>query len=303
MTPYKLLCPVYTLDGKELLPADAVISEESLNRLILTPRKRSRPLYPLLNHGSVKSDCLEFINHPPYQTIFADQKNSNAVMNLIEMVHVHPAVLESLDYFKTNDFYTYRHTLMVSILSSLLSRRLMTDSIDAFRAIMTGPSHDLGKICIPMHILKKTYPLTRKERIMLEQHAPAGFVLLVYYLRDIRNINAIVARDHHERRDGSGYPLGAPLLDRMVEIVVVSDIYDALLMKRPYRATSYDNRTALEEITEQAKQGKIDWEVVQVLVASNRSSRPHYRDCSISLEKRGVPPADNFYGMFASEDT
>jgi len=224
-------------------------------------------------------------------------------MDLMEEVHVHPAVLDSLDYFKTNNFYTYRHTLMVSILSSLLAQRLMSVSIDALRAIMAGPSHDLGKICIPIHILKKTEPLTRKERIMLEHHAPAGFVLLVYYLRNSLDINAIVARDHHERRDGSGYPLGTILVDRMIEIVVVSDIYDALLMKRPYRATSYDNRTALEEITEQARQGKIDWEVVQVLVASNRGNKPHYRDCSVSLEKRGVPPADNCYGVLAPEDS
>jgi HD-GYP domain-containing protein (c-di-GMP phosphodiesterase class II) len=88
----------------------------------------------------------------------------------------------------------------------------------------------------------------------------------------------------------------------MIEIVVISDIFDALLMKRPYRATSYDTRTALEEITEQARQGKIDWEVVQVLVACNRRNKPHYRDCSVSLEKRGVPPTDNNYGVLVPEN-
>jgi HD-GYP domain-containing protein (c-di-GMP phosphodiesterase class II) len=161
-----------------------------------------------MQHGTIKFDCNEFMSHPPYQTIFADQKESDTVMDLMEEVHVNAAVLESLDYFKTNDFYTYCHTLMVSILSSLLAQRLLPVSIDALKAIMTGPSHDLGKTCIPLHILKKTEPLTHSERIMLEHHAPAGFTLLVYYLRNSLDINAIVARDHHERRDGSGYPLG-----------------------------------------------------------------------------------------------
>ena len=91
--------------------------------------------------------------------------------------------------------------------------------------------------------------------------------------------------------------------DRMVEIVVVSDIYDALLMQRPYRPTSFDNRTALEEITEQARQGKIGWEVVQALVAHNRKNKIHFLDCSVSLEKRGSPPVDNLYNVFAPEDT
>ena len=74
-------------------------------------------------------------------------------------------------------------------------------------------------------------------------------------------------------------------------------------MQRPYRPTSYDNRTALEEITEQARQGKIGWEVVQALVVYNRKSRSHYRDCKVSVEKRGTPPVDNQYGIFAPEDT
>jgi hypothetical protein len=88
----------------------------------------------------------------------------------------------------------------------------------------------------------------------------------------------------------------------MVEIVVVSDVYDALIVPRPYRPTPYDNRAALEEITEQAKQGKIGWEVVQALVAYNRKDKSYYRDCAVSLEKRGVPPVDNLYGILAPED-
>jgi hypothetical protein len=53
MTPFKLLNPVYTLDRKELLPAGAVLSEETLDELISNNRDTSRPIYSLLKHGSI----------------------------------------------------------------------------------------------------------------------------------------------------------------------------------------------------------------------------------------------------------
>ena len=102
----------------------------------------------------------------------------------------------------------------------------------------------------------KSDPLTLTERGSLEHHAAAGFVLLSYYFQDFQNIGAITARDHHERKDGSGYPCGTLLDDYMVEIVAVSDVYDALISQRPYRPVSYENRTALEEITEMAEKNQ-----------------------------------------------
>lgn len=87
----------------------------------------------------------------------------------------------------------------------------------------------------------------------------------------------------------------------MVEIVAVCDIYDALVSSRPYRPISYDNRTALEEITGMAERNEISWEVVKALVAHNRKAKPHSSDCSISTEKRGTPPPGNAYGIFAEE--
>jgi HD-GYP domain-containing protein (c-di-GMP phosphodiesterase class II) len=87
----------------------------------------------------------------------------------------------------------------------------------------------------------------------------------------------------------------------MVEIIAACDVYDALIMPRPYRSGAYDNRTALEEITEMAKQNKIGWDVVKALIARNRKSYLHYRQITISAEKRGTPPLHNVYGMIEEE--
>ncbi|GAH62882.1 unnamed protein product, partial [marine sediment metagenome] len=80
------------------------------------------------------------------------------------------------------------------------------------------------------------------------------------------------------------------------------DVYDALLSPRPYRPTPYDNRTALEEIIEMAQVGKLSWEVVQTLVSHNRKDRPHFRECVVSTEKRGTPPANSLYGVIVKRD-
>ena len=125
--------------------------------------------------------------------------------------------------------------------------------------------------------------------------------MLSYYKKDPHSLAGRVARDHHERNDGSGYPRGIDLDDRMVEIVAVSDVYDALVSLRPYRPVSFDKRSALEEIVRLAEQNKISWDVVKAIVAHSRTDKPHYQEVEIPLEKRGAPPPGNVYGIIAEE--
>jgi HD-GYP domain-containing protein (c-di-GMP phosphodiesterase class II) len=288
--------PVRALDNQILLPAGTPLNEETLDTLIGSQRAYSHETYPLLLHGSVKEDCLNFLSTPPYVTIFADQKEIDDLLSLLEAAHFSIPILQSLDYFKQHDFYTYAHVLMVFALSTLLAKDLIPDYQECIRLSATGPTHDIGKICVPLHILKKTTPLTRRERSFLEHHAAASFVLLSYYYKDIQHLACKVALDHHERKDGSGYPRGILLQDPIVEIIAASDIYDALIKPRPYRSGAYDNRTALEEITEMAEQNRIGWNVVKALIGHSRKSNPHYREVTISAEKRGSPPSYNAYG-------
>lgn len=301
MSTLTLLHPVHTLDNRLLVPAGTVLSAETLDAIISSNRATSYQTHSLLEYGSVKRDLLSLLSQPPYDVIFADQKQIANLINIMENVHQVLPILQSLDYFKQHDFYTYRHILVVFALSLLLAKDLVSDYQDMIQKAATGTSHDFGKVCVPLHILKKTDPLTQSERSILKHHTGAGFVLLCYYLKDSENISAIVARDHHERKDGSGYPGGIKITDHMVEIISVSDVYDALIAVRPYRPVSYDNRTALEEITRMAENNKIGWDVVRVLTAHNRKDKPHYTEVKVSMEKRGTPPPGNLYGVTAEE--
>jgi HD-GYP domain-containing protein (c-di-GMP phosphodiesterase class II) len=297
-----ILHPIHTLDNQLLFPSGTFLTKETLDTLIYHSKAYSYQIHPLLRYGSVKEDCLKFLSTPPYDIIFSDKKKVSDLLNILEAVHLPIPILQSLDYFKQNDFHTYDHILMVFALSTLLAEDLIHDYQELIELSSTGPTHDIGKICVPLRILKKMAPLTKTERSFIEHHAVAGYVLLNYYYKNIQPLACKVALDHHERRDSSGYPRGIPLQDPLIEIIAMSDIYDALIRPRPYRFTAYDNRAALEEVTSMVGQNKLSLDVVKALIAHNRKSKPNYREIKISAEKRGTPPSDSVYGVVTDEE-
>ncbi len=239
----------------------------------------------------------KLLSQPPYLGLFLHREKVTLLLEWMRAVHLAPECLETLSYFRKHDFYTYRHILMVFALTTLLAHDLLPDSQGRIREALASPIHDIGKICIPLEILKKTTPLTRSELRHVEHHTLAGCVLLSYYLKDHAHFAVRVARDHHERRNGSGYPRGIADLDPLVEIIIVSDIYDALISPRPYRPRSYDNRTAIEEITRLAEAGEIGWYAVKALVAHHRHTAFDPETVWVSAEKRGQSPPGNLYRM------
>lgn len=292
--------PVYTLDRQVLLSSGTRLNEETMAELAERGRRdQSYALCSLLDHGTALQDLQTFIHQPPYNAIFSDPRQTADCLKLMGEVEMVSSFLTALDHFRCHDPYTYRHMLMVFALTTLLARDLVTGYRDCLRQSIAGPTHDFGKICVPLPILKKPTPLTREEHRRMEHHPQAGYVLLSYYLQDHRHFSAQVARDHHERKDGSGYPRGRNELDPLVEIISVCDVYDALISPRPYRPVCFDNRTALEEITRLAEAGKIGWYVVKALVAHNRRVAFDPEKIYVSPEKRGKLPTGNCYGTVA----
>jgi len=294
--------PVTTLDGIELFPAGSALTEETIQEATRRhPPPAGKHLF-LLKHGSIFNDLLDLMSQPPYSAIYSHSGERDTILALMKNSRVQPVVLESLDYFRRKDFYTYRHALMVFALSVVLARHLAVPGLDLEQEIIAaGPTHDLGKTCIPISILTKSTALAVTEKQHLEHHPTAGFALLAWSGGGTDSPAAKIARDHHERSNGSGYPAGIHLRDILVEIIAACDIYDALVSPRPYRSASFDNRTALEELTDMAHNNSLRRDVIQSLVALNRSSRPSAQTCVVSLERRGTPPRENLYGVTVSE--
>jgi PAS domain S-box-containing protein len=134
------------------------------------------------------------------------------------------------------DKETSGHTLRVTDLTLRLARRLGIPEAELTNIRRGVLLHDIGKMAVPDHILKKTGPLTDDEWGEMRRHPQYAYDLLypIAYLRPALDIPYC----HHERWDGQGYPRGLkgkeiPLAARIFAVV---DIWDALCSNRPYRA-------------------------------------------------------------------
>lgn len=107
----------------------------------------------------------------------------------------------------------------------------------AERLELSAPMHDTGKIGIPDSILKAPRKLTAEEWEIMKTHAEIGYGILSKSDSPIFVMAAEVARYHHERWDGSGYPAGlaGEMIPESARIVAIADVFDALTMKRPYK--------------------------------------------------------------------
>ncbi|HET6787024.1 MAG TPA: two-component system response regulator [Aquabacterium sp.] len=102
----------------------------------------------------------------------------------------------------------------------------------------TTAMHDVGKIGIPDHILLKPGPLTPDEWTQVRTHPQIGAEIIGAHENELLSVARTIALSHHERWDGTGYPLGLqgeqiPLFGR---IVAIADVFDALMSRRPYKA-------------------------------------------------------------------
>jgi putative two-component system response regulator len=126
------------------------------------------------------------------------------------------------------------HVRRVSRYSALLGRQfgLHPESLE-----LASVLHDVGKIAVPDSILLKSAPLTIDERLVIQTHAEIGYGLLRDSCSSVLDLAASIARTHHEKFDGSGYPRGLSGANIPLEgrIVAVADVFDALTFDRVYR--------------------------------------------------------------------
>jgi putative nucleotidyltransferase with HDIG domain len=170
-----------------------------------------------------------------------DKKNID--LNMVDqivadfMLSIHESnPLKLLAEIKSNDEYTFIHSSNVGILAMSLAERLGFNGHYLNKIGISACLHDVGKATTPDDILSKEGPLTKKERIVMEEHAVKGAIYLMK-LKGVNNLAILAAMEHHIKYDGSGYPKikGGWEPNIVSQIISVADVYDALRSIRPYR--------------------------------------------------------------------
>jgi response regulator RpfG family c-di-GMP phosphodiesterase len=139
---------------------------------------------------------------------------------------------------------TVNHVKRVAEYSYLLAKYygLPKDECEILK--QASPMHDIGKVAIPDAILNKPGFLTPDERKIMETHAQLGYDILKYSTRSLLKAAAIVANEHHEKYDGTGYPnkKKGEEIHIFGRITALADVFDALGSVRIYKEAWDDER-------------------------------------------------------------
>ena len=137
-----------------------------------------------------------------------------------------------------NDEGTGVHIWRMAAYSAALAHATGQDEQFCRRMELASSMHDTGKIGIPHKILKKPGPLDPDEWRIMKTHSQLGHDILSRGSSGTFEMAASIALNHHEKWDGSGYPngLAGEAIPLEARIVAVADVFDALTMKRPYKA-------------------------------------------------------------------
>jgi len=151
--------------------------------------------------------------------------------------------------YKDNE--TGLHVVRMSKIAKVLALAVGMSEDDAELLHIAAPMHDIGKIGIADAILLKPGDLTFEEREVMKNHAMIGAEILGEHEWPLMHMARTVALTHHEKWDGTGYPMGLkgeaiPLVGR---ICALADVFDALTSDRPYK-TSWSVEDALKFITD-----------------------------------------------------
>ena len=162
-----------------------------------------------------------------------------------QIVYGEKVSLDLVD-LRTYDDYTYRHSVNVAVLSTIIGMGIHLRKSELTELCAAALMHDLGKIQIDEAILNKPARLTKDEYQVMKMHTQYSYELIKERL-DISAKTKSGVLFHHENEDGSGYPEGleGENIHLFARIIHVADVYDALTSRRPYKEP-YSSADAIE---------------------------------------------------------
>ena len=192
-------------------------------------------------------------------------QTSNDITNdLQSAIEENDSLAVDLTQLKTNQVYTFRHSVDVATIAMIIGKTMGMNSTELHEIGIAGLLHDMGKSKVDPAILNKPSKLTEEEFEHMKQHPVLGYRILKDK-QGFKDIISLAVLQHHEKMDGSGYPMGvtAEKICRYARILSVADVYDALVTNRPYKK-SYSQRTAVDILMSMT--GELDLEVMRTFL-------------------------------------
>lgn len=157
------------------------------------------------------------------------------------------SLYSGLESLRDHDSYTFQHSVDVTVLGLMLAKKAGWQG-SRLRAFGVGLIlHDIGKLFVEPHVLTKPGKLEAAEFDSIKRHPALGHTVIRELMPHLGPLPGVVALQHHERQDGTGYPRGIKGANRLDgtnqpgmihdfgALSAVADVYDALASDRPYR--------------------------------------------------------------------
>lgn len=162
---------------------------------------------------------------------------------------------------KEVDEYLYNHSLNVAVIANLIGRWVGLNKEDLDILVLAGLVHDIGKLRVNQQVLQKPGKLTDEEFLEMKKHPAYSHKMLVEMgYTDNKMLKAVTL--HHEKVDGTGYPLGinGERIPIHAKILAVADIFDAMTSNRVYKERVSPFKVL--EMFQNQTFGKLDYNIV-----------------------------------------
>ncbi|NCN95318.1 MAG: HD domain-containing protein [Bdellovibrionales bacterium] len=235
--------------------------KEFINSLILGDELETSEKASVLRESSMAL-VEELFESPHLEKALTQSKE--VVNQFLDLMRQDAEAMGHLIGLSGHDFYTYNHSVDVSVYSLGLGQILGYSGEDLKTIGLGGLFHDIGKRNIPISIITKQGPLDDSEWEQMRKHPEYGLAILMEQKIDSR-IKACCF-EHHEGFFGGGYPreIQGEEIHKMARIVSVADTYDALTTKRSYQ-DPMTPKVAIEFMRDRLKQ-KFDPDVMKAML-------------------------------------
>ena len=189
----------------------------------------------------------------------------NTVEEIKNNLSVNIELLNEILDVKATDEYLYNHSLNVAVVSNLIGRWIGLEQKDLDILILAGLVHDIGKLRVDPAILNKPGKLTDEEFAEMKKHPEYSYQMLMEMgYKDNAILKAVTF--HHEKEDGSGYPLkiSGDKITIHAKILAIADIFDAMTSNRVYKARVSPFKVL--EMFQNQNFGKLDYKIIMVFI-------------------------------------